>query len=180
MNGGARAWAYLRCDRDYHAAWRARASSPEYEDAPFPMRVQSAGDRAALVAWRLLAWEDPDGDAASAFFADAPMLEGEGSVSAVPLLPLLADAEASLEGLRLGDGSLVLKVEKGGAAAQVRSVGDAALMAGGGVRLVHDWGLGLPLASARIADLWAVVGDPVPQQGVGGRARQTGRPTRSC
>ena len=44
----------------------------------------------------------------------SPMLDGSGSALAPPLLPLLADAGASIAGLRLADGALMLKVEKAG------------------------------------------------------------------
>lgn len=77
--------------------------------------------------------------------ADAPMLEGVGSSRASPLLVLLADAGATVEGLRLADGVLVLKVENNGRAVQVRIADDGPVMAGGGVRLIHDWGLSLPV-----------------------------------
>ena len=108
---GALAWSVLRCSGDYRAAWRAHAAPPAYEDgAPFPVRIRTEADRAAEAPWGLLAWSDPDGGSASAFFAEAPMLDGTGAASAPPLLPLLADAGASVEGLRLCDGALMLKV----------------------------------------------------------------------
>ena len=170
-----RAWAYLRCDPAYRAAWREAAAPPRYEpDAPFPVRIQSAADRAALADWSLLAWEDPFDEEGplSAFFADVPMLDGTGAAGSPPLLPLLADAGATLEGLRLADGALVLKVERCGHAVQVRVTGDGPLMAGGGVRLWHDWGLRLPLSISRLTDLWSVSGAPSPPGGAAGRHRR--------
>ena len=169
---GARVWTFLRCVRDYRAACRANAAPPAHEDgAPFPVRIRSQSDLAAEEEWRMLAWEDPDGDAASPFWADAPMLEGVGSETATPLLPLLAEAGTRLEGLRLGDGSLILKAERHGEAVQVRIVDDGPLMAGGGIRVFHDWGLGLPVDIARLIDLWSVSGGAVPPERVGGRGR---------
>ena len=170
---GPRAWAFLRCDRHYRAAWRENAAPPAYEDTPFPVRIRSEADLAAEGPWRLLTWEDPDGGSACPFLADAPMLEGVGSARATPLLPLLADAGATVEGLRLADGVLVLKVEKNGRAVQVRIVDDSPLMADGGVRLIHDWGLCLPVEIARLTDLWSVSGAPAPRNGFGGRGRET-------
>ena len=176
---GPRGWSYLRCDPNYRAAWRDRAAPPGYapryeEDAPFPVRIQSRADLVAVERWTLLAWQDPFGEdgPASAFFDDVPMLDGAGSAAAPPLLPMLADAGTSLEGLRLTDGTLVLKVEKDDAAIQVRVTDDAPLMAGGGVRLRHDWGLRLPVDIARLTDLWIVSGGPVPRSGIGGRDRK--------
>ena len=170
-----RAWSYLRCDPDYRAAWRARAAPPGYEPgAPFPVRIQSRADRAALARWSLLAWQDPFEDAGplSAFFAGVPMLDGAGSASAPPLLLQLAEAGARLEGLRLADGVLILKVEKAGLAVQVRVTAPGPLLAGGGVRVWHDWGLRLPVNIARLTDLWSVSGGPSPRSGIGGRDRK--------
>ena len=173
---GAQAWSYLRCSRDYRAAWRARAAPPVYEDgAPFPVRVRAQADLLAEAHWRLMAWEAPDGGSVSAFFADAPMLEGSGSPSAPPLLPLLTDAGGTVEGLRLDDGALVLKVENAGAAVQVRVTEPGPLLAGGGARLRLDWGLGLPFDIARLADLWSVADGPPPRAGPDGPGTR-----RSC
>ena len=90
-----------------------------------------------------------------------------------PLLPLLADAGATVEGLRLDDGALVLKVENAGMAVQVRVTEPGPLLAGGGVRLRLDWGLGLPSDIARLADLWSVAGGPPPRPGPDGPGRRT-------
>ena len=112
----AGAWALLRLDREYRAAWRTHAAPPVYEDGtPFPVRIRSGADRIAERDWSLLTFENPDGDAVSAFF-DTPMLEGEGSATATPLLAMLEAAGARIEGLRLGDGAPVLKVESDGMA----------------------------------------------------------------
>ena len=96
------------------------------------------------------------------------MLDGTASASAPPLLPLLADAGAMLEGLRLRNGVLVLKVELHGLAVQVRVTDDGPLMAGGGVCVWHDWSPRLPVDIARLTDLWRVSGGPPPRSGIGG------------
>ena len=88
-----RAWSFLRCDPAYRAAWRDQAAPPAYErDTPFPVRIQSAADRAAVADCSLLAWQNPLAKVCplSAFFSDVPMLDGTGLASAAPLLPLLA------------------------------------------------------------------------------------------
>ncbi|MDE2691721.1 MAG: hypothetical protein OXI49_14495 [Acidobacteriota bacterium] len=55
---GARAWAYLRRNPDYRAAWAEHAARPVFEDgAAFPVRVLGAADRAAR-RFALLAWQD--------------------------------------------------------------------------------------------------------------------------
>ena len=119
-DGGARAWAFLRRNSAYRAAWRAALEPALLEAAPFPVRLQSMADRDA-VEWGLLAWEDPhrqDGPA-SPFWAEAPMLEGEWGSEAPPLAPLAASSGARLSGLRLADGTLILKIENRSKAAQV-------------------------------------------------------------
>ena len=177
----ARAWALLRLDRDYRSAWQAHADRPVYEDdTSFPVRIRSDADRIAARDWSLFAWEDPHGNAVSAFF-DTPMLEGQGSATAQPLMPMLEAAGARIEGLRLDGGALVLKVEAAGMARQVRIADPAPLLAGGGVRLTHDWGPALPAAIARLGDLWSISGGdpsagsgPSPRHGIGGRAHGNG------
>ena len=171
--GGVWAWQVLRRVEAYETAWRAHAASPGalpavFEPGPFPIRIQTAADLEAA-RFDLLAWADPgeaDGPA-SPFWTDAPMLAGEGSAHAPPLLPMLAEAGAWLEGLRLRDGGLILKVENHDAAVQLRLADDRLLRDGGGVRLYHDWGLGLPVEIARLIDLWTVSGGPVPPKGRG-------------
>ena len=105
----------------YTAAWRASTGPPTFEAAPFPVRIQSMADSLAL-EWGLLAWEDPHGASgpASPFWAEAPMLEGEWETVAPPLAPLVVGAGARLSGLRLPDGTLILKIENRSEAAQVR------------------------------------------------------------
>lgn len=177
-----RAWSFLRCDPAYREAWSASATPPAYErDTPFRIRIQAADDRAAVTDWSLLAWQNPLEKAGplSAFFSDVPMLDGTGSASAAPLLPLLAGAGATLEGLRLTNGVLVLKVERDGMAVQVRLTNAGPLLAGGGVRVWHEWGLRLPMNITQLSDLWSVSGGPSPRSGVGGRVRG-GTATKRC
>ena len=76
--GTGRAWRFLKRNPDYAAEWEAAADAVEpMEAGPFPVRTQSAADRAAA-AWGLMAWEDPlaeDGPA-SPFWTEAPALRG--------------------------------------------------------------------------------------------------------
>ena len=121
MDGGARAWAFLRRNPVYRAECRKAFERPVFEAAPFPVRVQSRADGQAR-AWGLLAWEDPhvvDGPA-SPFWAEAPMVEADWATEPPPLRGFLASARTRVEGLRLPDGTLILKIENGRAAAQVR------------------------------------------------------------
>ena len=123
-NGGL-AWEYLRLDPEYWEAWASHAAAPVYEDAPCRLRVQDGTDRAAS-RFSLLAWQDPYAASGTAtpFWSHVPMLDGElVPRGTVPVVPLLAGAGARLEGLRLLDGAVVLKVERGDATVQVRTVG---------------------------------------------------------
>lgn len=168
-----RAWGLLRGLRAYRSTWEARAETPTFEEAAFPVRLQSEADLPARDPWQIEAWENPfarDGPAAP-FWAGERMLEAEGSSTAPPLLPILADAGARIEGLRLLDGTLIVKIEQPGRAVQVRVTNDGPLLAGGGLRLYHDFGLELPLEIDRLTELWSVSGGPAPRQGRGRWAR---------
>ena len=120
-DGGPRAWAFLRRNPAYRAECRRALARPGFEPGPFPVRVQSKADGQAR-AWGLLAWEDPDATdgPASPFWAEAPMLEADWAMDPPPLRGFLAGARTRVEGLRLVDGAMILKIENGGAAAQVR------------------------------------------------------------
>ena len=80
-----------------------------------------------------------------------------------PLLGLVADAKSSLTGLRLVGGDLILKIERGVQAVQLRLTGAAAFPddGGGGIGLWR----GIPQllrTVARELDLWSVAGTPAP------------------
>ena len=176
---GAHAWAYLRRDPDYRAAWAAHAVPPRFETSGFPLRAQTEADLAAA-EWALLAWEDPAPAAwRSPFWCGVPMLVGEPDPNPwpdpAPLLGLLSDAGARVEGLRLLDGRFVLKVEQGNALLQILVPSGRAFAPGDG--LMAKLGLSLPLEAAvgRVEDLWRVAGRlPPPRSG-----RVRGPKTRS-
>ena len=164
-HGGIWAWEVLRCRDDYRAVWAASAVQAEHEPAPFPIRIQSEADLAAA-SWGLSAWEDPgaaDGPA-SPFWAVASMLGCVLDESEPPLLGLLADAKSSLTGLRLIGGDLILKIERGVQAVQLRLTGAAAFPDSGGIGLRHGIPR-LPETVARELDLWSVAGAPSPPRG---------------
>jgi len=76
---GAHAWAYMRRDSGYRAAWAAQAAPPRFEDADIPVRLQTEADLLAEAEWALLAWEDPGAEAwRSPFWSGVPMLIGTG------------------------------------------------------------------------------------------------------
>ena len=125
-NGGpVRAWQFLKRNPRYFADWRDADPAPSVGPASFPLRAQSRSD-AAAAAWGLLAWECPQGEdgPSSPFWAGAPMPEAESAPPDTPGMPglstLLRDAGARLSGLRLSGGALILKIERGGDAVQVR------------------------------------------------------------
>ena len=165
MNGwdAIRAWRFIRASKGYRKAWRRRVPTPGLpEAAPFPVRLQTAADLAAL-EWGMGAWENPyeeDGPL-TPFWARIAMPDGMVTQDARPLAALAAEGGASLSGLRLGDGSLLLRIERNGAAAQLRISGGAAFPSDGGLLLVRE--------VARIEDVWS--GVPAPRLG---RVRGTG------
>lgn len=178
---GALAWAAMRRDPGYRAAWAAQAGAPRFEAADFPLRVQTAADLGAAAEWSLLTWEDPrTADRRSPFWAGVPMLVGEPDPDPwpdpTPLLPLLAEAGARVEGLRLMNGRFVLKAELGGATLQILVPSGRAFAPGDGI--MAKLGLDLPLEApvGRIRDLWLVAGRmPPPRR----RRRPQGRTPRS-
>lgn len=116
-----RAWRLLRRNRHYRKAWLRRLPPPGFpEPAPFALRLQTATDLAAA-RFGLLAWQNPfarDGPV-SPFWAEALMADAMAVPDAVPLVGMAAAGEAEVAGLRIGDGTLVLKIERYGAAVQV-------------------------------------------------------------
>ena len=152
MNGwdGVRAWRFIRASDGYRKAWQ-RHNPPLGlpEPAPFPVRLQTGVDLAAL-EWGMFAWEDPYAERPiGPFWVRARMSDGMVRPDGLPLAALAAEGGAALAGLRVGDGSLILKIERKGAAAQVRIPGGGAFPADGGLLLVRE--------VARIEDVWSGV-----------------------
>ena len=118
MEDGARAWQVLRRLPSYRYAWRRRRPQPGLpERAPFPVQLQTAADLGAA-RFGLLAWEDPYAELGpvSPFWAVAPMVSAAVGSRATPLVDDATAPGLSVAGLRLPDGSLVLKLERGGGA----------------------------------------------------------------
>ena len=171
---GVRAWEVLRRLPAYRRAWRRRRPQPGLpETAPFPVRLQTAGDLAAA-RFGLHAWEDPfaeDGPA-SPFWAVAPMLPAAAGPRATPI-----DGEAvadglSVAGLRLIDGSLVVKLENGGAAVQLSVERGGGFGPGDGVLAQHDLLADPHAFIARLRDARALAAGEPPRRG-GGRGTKT-------
>ena len=176
---GAHAWAYMRRDPDYHRDWAAHAVLPRFEEAGFPLRVQSEADLLAETDWALLAWEDPEAEVwHSPFWSGVPMLVGEPDPEPWPdttsLLGLLSEAGARVEGLRLLDGRFVLKAELGNALLQILVPSGRAFGPTDGI--MAKLGLSLPLEAAvgRVRDLWRVTGRLPPPRNRRVRGRKTG------
>ena len=125
--GGERGWRELRSNPDYVADWRAHAGEPApLEPAQFPLRAQTVADLTAA-RWGLLAWEDPRvGSRASPFWADVPMVKGVVAKPEGPdgeaLSNVVCESDATYTGLRLRDGTFILKVERGGKAEQIKVI----------------------------------------------------------
>lgn len=155
----------MRRDPGYRAAWAAQAGAPRFEAGAFPLRVQTVADLGAAAEWPLLAWADPS-SRRSPFWSGVPMLVAEPDPDPwpdpTPLLGLLAEAGATVEGLRLTSGRFVLKAELGGAALQILVPSGRAFAPGDGI--MAKLGLDLPLEApvGRIRDLWLVSGRTPP------------------
>ena len=171
---GARAWQILRRLPAYQYAWRRRRPPPGLpERAPFPVRLQTAIDLAAA-RFGLLAWEDPFAEfgPVSPFWGVVPMVPAAAGPRATPLTGPATAPGLSAEGLRLTDGSLVLKLEHGGAAAQFQLEPGAGFGPSDGVLAQHDL-LAEPRAFiARLRAARAVALGEDPRRG-GGRATVT-------
>ena len=127
--GAKPSWRSLRTDQDYVADWRASAGPTVHEAPPLPFRRQTEADLKAA-RWNLLAWEDPRYPSlGELFWADAPMVETRttaGDAGRYALCRVVRRSGARFMGLRLRDGSLIVKVVKGRRWAQIRVVdGDA-------------------------------------------------------
>ena len=171
----------MRRDPDYRAAWAGNAGLLRFEAGAFPLRVQTRADLAAAADWGLLAWHDPRvGVWRSPFWSGIPMLVGEPNPDpwpdTTPLLPLLAGAGATVEGLRLMNGRFILKVELGNALLQVLLPSGRMFAPGDGI--MAKLGLSLPLAAAvaRVEDLWRISGGVPPPR----KPRVRGRNTGNC
>ena len=170
--GGARGWQFLKRNLEYQDEYEARAGEATvFEDAPFPLRRQCGSER-GLGRFALYGWEDPfarDGPA-SPFWSVAPMLEVVAVLGEDRGLAALARAAGTaLAGLRLAGGPLILKLERGGRAQQLR-------IAEGGafdpvrdsieVRLRPDRP-GVAGRRARSGELWRMLRVPGPPTGRG-------------
>ncbi len=117
-------WPALRADPDYRADWRASGvAASVVEPGRFVLRIQNEGDLDAA-RWGLLAWEDPrERSGFKPFWIGGGMLEGELVEPTRSALPVMAVARATgidVSGLRLLDGTLVLKLRRWRRVEQVR------------------------------------------------------------
>ncbi len=169
--GGARAWLFLKRNPKYGDAFEARPDeSPAFEDAPFPLRRQTRSER-ALGRFGVHAWLDPftvDGPV-SPIWTVAPMLDvvpvrGGGRA----LAALARKAGVALAGLRLANDTLILKLERGGRAQQVRIAGGAGFDPADDT--IEVWNRPGPCAvqrHARSGELWRMLSAPAPPKGRG-------------
>ena len=124
VRDGRRAWRLLRSNPDYVADWRTNGGPVAHEPAPFPLRRHTVADLEAA-RWNLLAWEAPWlNEHAAPFWAGVPMLEGRaldvGEVTEHALFRVVVRSGATLWGLRLRDGGLILRVMRGRKAEQIK------------------------------------------------------------
>jgi len=84
-----RAWRFIRASRAYRDAWKRRLPQPGLpERGPFPIRLQTSADLAAM-AWGMAAWEDPYAELPLApFWTRAGVIEGRVTHDLPPLVRL--------------------------------------------------------------------------------------------
>ena len=150
---GARpSWRSLRTDPDYVADWRANAGRPYRGIPPFPFRRQTEADLKAA-RWNLLVWEDPHNPVgASPIWADAPAVDARvvpaGDAGGYRLSDVARRTGARFQGLRLLDGTLIVKFMRGRKTTLFRVVdGDAFDPARGGLAITVCNGGGSRLES---------------------------------
>lgn len=174
---GVLAWEVLRRLPEYREAWERAAAgrAPALEPGPFRIRVQAEADLGAA-RFEMLAWEDPsgaDGDSLP-FWRQQRMIEGRPDPSAPPLAGMAAEG-ASVDGLRLRSGGLVVRVRAGGAAVQVLVADPGPFPDGAGIAVTLPFGLGMPYRAQRLVDFWTASGRAAPRTGRGRRDWRTGR-----
>ena len=154
---GARAWQFLKRNPTYVEAWQNAGPPGANEPAPFPLRAQSEADCGAE-DWGLLAWEEPmaEGGPSSPFWAEAPTLDAMSAPEGPALLELLAAPGARLSGLRLRNGAVMIKAERGNAALQLLIADGDSFDPEGGVVLRLPVALDLQVRLRRTADLWPI------------------------
>lgn len=169
--GGARAWQFLKRNsgfREAFAAWGGAAS--EFEDAPFPLRRESPPQSGAG-RYGLYRLENPfaENGPASPFWRVAPMLDVEPARDDGPgLAALAAGAGVALAGLRLAGGALILKLERGGRARQLRIArGDGFDPGADNVEVRLRPGRDWPARYALSGELGRLLTGPAPRTGRG-------------
>lgn len=172
---GTRAWRFLKPNPQYVEEWTAVADGlPATQAGPIPMRRQTEADLNAA-RWGLLAWQDPlaEDGTKSPFWTDVAMLEALPAPETPPLSELLSAPGVRLSGLRLLDGAVVVKVEQGEAAVQLRIAEAFEPEDGVALRLPVD--LDLSVRLRRAADLWPIAGAETKKENAHGAS-----PTTSC
>ena len=154
--GAWTAWQFLMNHPDYIVDWwMAAAGMPRPDGEPFPIRTQTEADLKAR-SWGLLAWQDPlsENGLALPFWDDAPMAKAVPDPDGTePFAALVRKEGGRLEGLRLRDGALILKIERGAAAVQIRIEDGDGFDPKGCLALLLPFDLELRMRLSRMEDL---------------------------
>ena len=149
---------------DYRADWREHGAPASFvESSGFPLRTQSEADLEGA-RWGLLAWEDPrTRNRLSPFWVDDKIVQAlavQPRESAPEVAVLARETGIVFTGLRLRDGTLVLKAKRGRGVEQLLIIdGDAFDFDRTGLKLSYAVDVFPPTAMPRIEDLAAMI-DP--------------------
>ena len=160
--GGDRDWDSLRSNPDYRADWHEHGAAASFvESSGFPLRTQSEADLEAA-RWGLLTWEDPRTRSRfSPFWVDGKMVQAlavKPRESAPAMAVLARETGISFTGLRLRDGSLVVKAKRGRRVEQLRiNDGDSFDFDRMGLELSYSFDGFPPTAMPRIMNLAAMI-----------------------
>ena len=151
-------WDALRSNPDYKAEWRAHGGAPSaVESAGFALRAQTESDLEAA-RWGLLAWEEPrERSKFKPFWIDEKMLMAVVVEPGDPVGMMARATGMIVSGLRLLDGALVLKVQRGRRMEQIRVLeGDSFDMERTALQLRYPFDGFPPTAMPRLRNLAAI------------------------
>ena len=154
------AWEFLLRNPKYKAEARScptfiepkkdKISNSFYEQLPSDLAAHN---------WGLLAFKDPEMPvyAGTPFWSALPTIEAEIAQHGQPaLIPMFSKVGASISGLLLLNGNLILKIKHGGRTVQIRIKDGRSFSQNSGLVIRLPVALNLPVQLSRSIDLWNI------------------------